>query len=192
MENIFETGQLLLIDKPYRWTSAMAVRKVRDLVDAKVGHAGTLDPLATGLLILCTGKFTKKIDTYMKQEKEYTGTFTLGATTPTYDLEKEPEHFKDTSYITQSLLDDTARRYTGEIEQVPPAYSAIKKNGVRAYELARQGVAEHWRPVKSRSLISKWMAVICRSYPSAWFVPRVPIYAVLPMTSGKRSVVVHT
>ena len=142
MENIFDTGQLLLVDKPYTWTSAMAVRKVRDLVDAKVGHAGTLDPLATGLLILCTGKFTKRIDSYMKQEKEYTGTFTLGATTPTYDLEKEPENFKDSSGVTQALLDETARRFTGEISQTPPVYSAIKKNGVRAYELARQGVAQ--------------------------------------------------
>jgi tRNA pseudouridine55 synthase len=142
MENIFETGQVLLIDKPYTWTSAMAVRKVRDLVDAKVGHAGTLDPLATGLLILCTGKFTRKINDYMSQEKEYTGSFTLGATTPTYDLEQEPEHFRDSGFVTQEILDATALKFTGEIEQVPPVYSAIKKNGKRAYELARQGIAQ--------------------------------------------------
>jgi tRNA pseudouridine55 synthase len=139
MENPFEAGQVLLINKPLHWTSADVVKKIRNLLKVKVGHAGTLDPLATGLLILCTGKFTKKINEYMSREKEYTGTFTLGATTPTYDLESEPENLKDYSGVTQARLQETARLFTGEIMQVPPAYSAIKKDGKRAYDLARQG-----------------------------------------------------
>ncbi|HVU84459.1 MAG TPA: tRNA pseudouridine(55) synthase TruB [Puia sp.] len=139
MENPFEAGQVLLINKPLHWTSADVVKKIRNLLKVKVGHAGTLDPLATGLLILCTGKFTKKINEYMSREKEYTGTFTLGATTPTYDLESEPGNPKDYSGVTQARLQETARLFTGEIMQVPPAYSAIKKDGKRAYDLARQG-----------------------------------------------------
>ena len=100
--NIFEQGQVLLIDKPLEWTSFDVVRKIRNLIKIKkVGHAGTLDPLATGLLIVCTGRFTKKINEYMAEEKEYTGTFTLGATTPTYDLESEPVNFKDMNNITE-------------------------------------------------------------------------------------------
>jgi tRNA pseudouridine55 synthase len=139
MENPFEAGQVLLINKPLHWTSADVVKKIRNLLKVKVGHAGTLDPLATGLLILCTGKFTKKINEYMSREKEYTGTFTLGATTPTYDLESEPENPKDYSGITRARLQEVASLFTGEIMQVPPAYSAIKKDGKRAYDLARQG-----------------------------------------------------
>jgi tRNA pseudouridine55 synthase len=116
------------------------VRKIRNLVKIKkVGHAGTLDPLATGLLIVCTGKFTKKINEYMAQEKEYTGTFTLGATTPTYDLEREPVNFKETKGLNDELIFATTRKFTGEIMQVPPAHSAIKIDGRRVYELARQG-----------------------------------------------------
>ncbi len=139
MENPFEAGQVILINKPLHWTSADVVKKIRNLVNVKVGHAGTLDPLATGLLILCTGKFTKKINTYMSQEKEYTGTITIGATTPSYDLENEPGNFKDYSEVTDLQIQAIARQFTGEIRQVPPAYSAIKKNGQRAYDLARQG-----------------------------------------------------
>jgi tRNA pseudouridine55 synthase len=131
---------VLLINKPLRWTSFDAVRKIRNLIRIKkVGHAGTLDPLATGLLIICTGKFTKKINEYMAREKEYTGSFTLGATTPTYDLESEPVNFKPFEHITSSLIKDAAARLTGEIMQVPPAHSAIKIEGKRVYELARQG-----------------------------------------------------
>jgi tRNA pseudouridine55 synthase len=138
--NIFSEGQVLLINKPLEWTSFDAVRKIRNTIKIKkVGHAGTLDPLATGLLIICTGKFTKKINEYMAQEKEYTGTFTLGATTPTYDLESEPENFKPVDAITESLVHETTKQFTGEILQVPPAHSAIKVNGKRVYELARQG-----------------------------------------------------
>lgn len=141
MMNPFEEGQMILINKPLHWTSADVVKKIRNRVQAKVGHAGTLDPLATGLLILCTGKFTKKINEYMAAEKEYTGTFTLGATTASYDLETTPENQKDYSNITAVDLDSISKKFTGEIIQVPPVYSAIKKNGERSYDLARQGRA---------------------------------------------------
>ncbi|HWI90719.1 MAG TPA: tRNA pseudouridine(55) synthase TruB [Flavisolibacter sp.] len=139
--NVFAEGKVLLIDKPLRWTSFDAVRKIRNLIRIKkVGHAGTLDPLATGLLIVCTGKFTKKINEYMAQEKEYTGTFTLGATTPTYDLESEPQNFKPIEHVSKEQLKDVARSFTGAIMQTPPIHSAIKKEGKRVYELARKGV----------------------------------------------------
>jgi tRNA pseudouridine55 synthase len=138
--NIYEEGQVLLINKPLRWTSFDAVKKIRNMVRTKkVGHAGTLDPLATGLLIICTGKFTKKINEYMAQEKEYTGTFTLGATTPTYDLESEPENFKPIENIKEEDLKSATRHFIGEIMQIPPAHSAIKVDGKRLYESARQG-----------------------------------------------------
>ncbi len=140
MENIYETGQVILIDKPYDWTSFDVVRKIRNLIKIKkIGHAGTLDPLATGLLILCTGKYTKKINEYMAREKEYTGTVMLGAVTPTYDLESIPEQFKDISLITEEQIRDATKLFTGNIMQRPPMYSAIKKDGKRAYELARRG-----------------------------------------------------
>lgn len=139
--NPFEEGRILLIDKPLYWTSFDAVRKIRNLTRTKkVGHAGTLDPLASGLLIICTGKFTKKINEYMAQEKEYTGTITLGAITPTYDLESEPVEHRPFEQITQEALEQTARSLTGDILQVPPIHSAIKKEGKRVYELARKGV----------------------------------------------------
>lgn len=129
-----------MIDKPLRWTSFDAVRKIRNLIRIKkVGHAGTLDPLATGLLIICTGKFTKKINEYMSQEKEYTGTITLGAVTPTYDLESEPVDNKPVDYLTEEKIKEATIPFTGEILQVPPAHSAIKQDGKRVYELARQG-----------------------------------------------------
>jgi tRNA pseudouridine55 synthase len=147
--NIFETGQVLLINKPYDWTSFDVVRKIRSMVRIKkVGHAGTLDPLATGLLILCTGKFTKRINEYMAQEKEYTGTFVLGATTPTYDLESIPENFAGYNFITPGLLQETTKQFTGLIYQVPPMHSAIKKEGRRVYELARRGETIELEPRK--------------------------------------------
>jgi len=139
--NSFEEGRVILVNKPLRWTSADVVKKIRNRVHVKVGHAGTLDPLATGLLILCTGRFTKKINEYMAKEKEYTGTFTLGATTPSYDLETPPGNQKDISGLTPAVLKEAARKLTGDIIQVPPVYSAIKKNGERSYDLARQGRA---------------------------------------------------
>jgi len=140
-------GQVLLIDKPLHWTSFDVVRKLRNLLQIKkIGHAGTLDPLATGLLIVCTGKFTKKINEYMAQEKEYTGSITLGAVTPTYDLESEPEQQKEFSFITQEMLEAASKKFIGDIEQVPPIYSAIKKDGVALYELARRGEEVELKP----------------------------------------------
>lgn len=140
LQQAFTEGKVLLIDKPLHWTSFDAVRKIRNLIRIKkVGHAGTLDPLATGLLIICTGKFTKRINEYMAKEKEYTGTFVLGATTPTYDLESEPENHRSIDGIDITAIEKAAAQLTGEIMQVPPAHSAIKKDGVRVYELARQG-----------------------------------------------------
>jgi tRNA pseudouridine55 synthase len=139
--NSFEEGKVILIDKPYEWTSFDVVRKIRNLIRIKkVGHAGTLDPLATGLLIVCTGKFTKKINDYMAQEKEYIGTITLGAVTPTYDLESEPVNFKPFEHVTEEELKQIANSFTGEIMQTPPIHSAIKKDGKRVYELARRGI----------------------------------------------------
>lgn len=141
IQTIFTEGQVLLVDKPLEWTSFDVVAKVRNTIKIKkVGHAGTLDPLATGLLILCTGKFTKKINEYQAREKEYTGTFTLGAVTPTYDLESEPEQFIDYSFVTEELLHATTKQFIGDIQQVPPTYSAIKKNGQAAYVMARKGI----------------------------------------------------
>ncbi|MHA4807648.1 tRNA pseudouridine(55) synthase TruB [Flavitalea flava] len=139
--SIFSEGQVLLLDKPLHWTSFDVVRKIRGMVRVKkVGHAGTLDPLATGLLILCTGKFTKKINEYMAREKEYTGCITLGATTPTFDLESQPQDLKDYSAVTSESLQTVLEKFSGEIWQVPPIHSAIKKEGKRVYELARKGV----------------------------------------------------
>lgn len=147
---LFEDGQVLLIDKPLHWTSFDMVRKIRGMLRIKkVGHAGTLDPLATGLLIICTGKFTKKINEYMSAIKEYTGSFILGAVTPTYDLESLPEQEKDFSFVTDELLLTTVKKFEGEIDQFPPVYSAIKKEGVALYELARRGEAVE---LKSRKI----------------------------------------
>jgi tRNA pseudouridine55 synthase len=145
-EEDFKNGQVLLIDKPLEWTSFQAVNKLRwhikqrfKIKKIKVGHAGTLDPLATGLLIICTGKQTKEIHTYQGQEKEYTGTFTVGATTPSYDLETEIDENFPTEHITEELLKETTKQFVGEIQQKPPIFSAIKKDGKRLYELARKG-----------------------------------------------------
>ncbi|MGZ5246684.1 MAG: tRNA pseudouridine(55) synthase TruB, partial [Flavitalea sp.] len=136
----FESGQMMLIDKPIDWTSFDVVRKVRNMIKIKkVGHAGTLDPLASGLLILCTGKFTKKINEYMAKEKEYTGTITLGASTPTYDLESEPVAQCSIDHLTDEIIKQATHKFTGPIMQVPPIHSAIKINGRRVYELARKG-----------------------------------------------------
>src|SRR5687767_777742 len=136
----FEEGQLLLINKPLEWTSFDVVQKLRNIIKIKkIGHAGTLDPLASGLLILCTGKFTKRINEYMAKEKEYTGTITLGATTPTYDLESEPQNFTEYQSVSPEQIEAVTKLFTGDILQVPPAHSAIKKDGKRVYELARKG-----------------------------------------------------
>ena len=140
-QETFEEGKVLLIDKPLDWTSFDVVRKIRNLIKIKkVGHAGTLDPLATGLLIVCTGKFTKKINQFMAQEKEYTGQITLGAVTPTYDLESEPRDFKSIDGITPELIAEAVQNFIGEILQTPPIHSAIKQKGKPVYLQARKGI----------------------------------------------------
>jgi len=142
----FLSGQILLIDKPLHLTSFDVVNKLRweikhafNIKKIKVGHAGTLDPLATGLLIICTGKMTKQIDTFQSQVKEYTGTFVLGSTTPSYDLETEINATFPTEHITKALINETTKQFIGDIEQFPPIFSAIKKDGKRLYEFARAG-----------------------------------------------------
>ncbi len=143
----YSAGKVLLFDKPLTWTSFNVVSKVRYLTKVKkVGHAGTLDPLATGLLIVCTGKFTKKINEYMGMPKEYTGTITLGSTTPSFDLETEPENFKDVSNISQADILAATEQFKGNILQYPPQHSAIKKDGKRLYESARQGITVEIEP----------------------------------------------
>ena len=145
-ETILE-GQVLLIDKPLTWSSFQAVNKLKyalkrhyDLPKKfKIGHAGTLDPLATGLLIICTGKFTKRITKIQAQAKEYTGTITVGATTPSYDLETEVDATFPTEHISEALIQETTKQFLGEIDQKPPVFSAIKKDGKRLYEHARAG-----------------------------------------------------
>ena len=139
-------GHTLLINKPLRWTSFDVVKKIRNTLRSalqikkiKVGHAGTLDPLADGLLIVCTGKFTKRINEFQAQEKEYTAEFTLGATTPSFDLETEINETFDYNHITEDMLKTTAESLTGNILQTPPIYSAIKQDGKRLYEHARKG-----------------------------------------------------
>ena len=137
----FLEGKVLLIDKPLQWTSFDMVKKVRWLTKImKVGHAGTLDPLATGLLIICTGKFTKQINDYMGMKKEYTGSLVLGATTASYDLEQEPENFKSIEGINPAAIQAATEPFIGTIFQYPPQHSAIKKDGKRLYETARQGI----------------------------------------------------
>jgi tRNA pseudouridine55 synthase len=142
----FQDGQVLQIDKPLNWTSFQAVNKLKwalksklGLKKIKIGHAGTLDPLATGLLLVCTGKFTKRIAELQGQEKEYTGTITVGATTPSYDLETEINETFPTEHITEELIHETVKQFLGEIDQRPPIFSALKKDGVRLYEHARNG-----------------------------------------------------
>jgi tRNA pseudouridine55 synthase len=143
----YQNGQILLIDKPIHWSSFQAVNKLKyALINKlglpkkfKIGHAGTLDPLATGLLLVCTGKFTKRITELQGQAKEYTGTFFIGATTPSYDLETEIDQTFPTEHIDENLIHETVKQFLGEINQKPPIYSAIKKDGVRLYEHARAG-----------------------------------------------------
>lgn len=146
LEQLME-GQVLLVNKPLEWTSFDVIKKIRVSAGiSKVGHAGTLDPLATGLLIVCTGKFTKKINEYMGMEKEYTGSFTLGAVTPTYDLESEPTEIKPYEQITLQDMERVLPQFTGLIQQVPPIHSAIKKDGKPAYIMARKGIDVQLEP----------------------------------------------
>jgi tRNA pseudouridine55 synthase len=158
----FRAGEVLLINKPFKWTSFQLVNKMKWLLknhpslivdgkrtQAKIGHAGTLDPLATGLLIVCTGKQTKNIEQYQAQEKEYTGTFYIGATTPCYDLEKEIDAYYPTEHITDELIYATTKQFIGKIQQTPPLFSAIKIEGKRAYDIARAGETAE---IKSREV----------------------------------------
>lgn len=155
-DNPFSQGKVILIDKPLEWTSFQVVNKVRWLIKRKfklkkikVGHAGTLDPLASGLLILCSGKETKNITTYQAQRKEYTGTITLGAITPSYDLETEIDKRFDYDHLTEDDIKRAAKSFVGTIAQKPPIFSAIKKDGKRLYELARAGETTE---IKSREV----------------------------------------
>jgi len=145
----FAEGELLLINKPYNWTSFDVVGKIRNSLKPlklKVGHAGTLDPLATGLLIICTGKLTKQIDTFQAEEKEYTGTMVLGESTPSYDMETDADATYDISNITEEQIYTATKQFTGDIQQYPPAHSAVKINGERLYEKARRGEEVEMRP----------------------------------------------
>ncbi|MDT0553479.1 tRNA pseudouridine(55) synthase TruB [Urechidicola vernalis] len=152
----YKNGQVLLIDKPLNWTSFQVVNKLRweirqkyKIKKIKVGHAGTLDPLATGLLILCTGKFTKRIETFQAQEKEYTGTITVGGSTPSYDLETEIDKQFPTDHISEKLIHNTTKQFLGQIDQKPPIFSALKKDGKKLYEIARAGETTE---IKSRKI----------------------------------------
>jgi tRNA pseudouridine55 synthase len=152
-------GQIILINKPYDWTSFDVVKYIRKAIPPlsfgegsgvrpKVGHAGTLDPLATGLLVLCTGAMTKKITEIQDSEKEYTGSFTLGGTTASYDMETEVSEEKDISHITKELIHQTTQQFAGEVFQTPPSHSAAKVKGRRAYAMARNGEAVELTPKK--------------------------------------------
>ncbi len=149
----FKNGQVLLIDKPLNWSSFQVVNKLRwhirktfNIKKIKVGHAGTLDPLASGLLVICTGKMTKQINTFQAQIKEYTGTITLGSTTPSFDLETDIDQTYPTEHITEKLIKETTKQFIGDIEQYPPVFSAIKKEGKRLYEFARAGETVEIKP----------------------------------------------
>ncbi|MCF6350585.1 MAG: tRNA pseudouridine(55) synthase TruB [Flavobacteriaceae bacterium] len=149
----YKNGQVLVIDKPLHWTSFQVVNKIRwhirqkfNIKKIKVGHAGTLDPLATGLLIICTGKFTKTINDYQAQTKEYIGTITLGASTPSFDLETEIDKIYPIEHLTKELIYKTTAQFTGKILQKPPIFSALKKEGKRLYELARKGETTKIKP----------------------------------------------
>lgn len=151
----FKDGQVLLIDKPLNWTSFQVVNKLRweirtrfNFKKIKVGHAGTLDPLATGLLVVCTGKMTKSITDFQGQEKEYTGIIRLGSTTPSYDLETEIDQKFPTEHLNHEMIYDAVNTFNGEIEQYPPIFSALKKNGKRLYEFARSGESVDIKPRK--------------------------------------------
>ena len=153
----FQTGEIILIDKELKWTSFDVVSKLRnsikkklDIKKIKVGHAGTLDPLATGLLIICTGKMTKNIENFSKLNKTYTGKITLGSTTPSYDLETKPNVHYPIEHIDENMIINTAKKFEGKIFQKPPIFSAVKKDGVRLYKLARKGMDVN---IKKREII---------------------------------------
>lgn len=170
----FLAGQVILIDKPLHWTSFQVVNKVRWLIrqkfnikKIKVGHAGTLDPLATGLLILCSGKMTKEIDRFQGQEKEYSGRFLLGATTPSFDLETEIDQEFSTNHITKEMIESTRKKFVGTIQQKPPVFSALKKDGKRLYAYARDGESVD---VPSREVSITSLILDTSDFPSLQFV----------------------
>jgi tRNA pseudouridine55 synthase len=169
----FLNGQVLLVDKPMGWSSFQAVNSIKwtlrrkfNLKKIKVGHAGTLDPLATGLLLICTGKFTKKIQELQGLLKEYTGTITLGATTPSFDLETEIDQSYPTDHLTEEQIRNTTSQFLGKIEQQPPVFSAIKKDGKRLYEYAREGVSVE---IKSRTIEILEFEILSISMPKVNF-----------------------
>ena len=171
-ENI-KSGQILLIDKPLTWSSFQAVNKIKwaikkkfGLKKIKVGHAGTLDPLATGLLIICTGKFTKKIPELQGQIKEYTGTITLGATRPSYDMETEVDQVFPIQHISEEKIKEATKNFIGEIDQFPPVFSALKKDGKRLYEYAREGVEVE---IKSRKITIEAFEITAINLPEVAF-----------------------
>lgn len=167
MEDSQSSDRVLLVNKPLEWTSFDVVRKLRGrLKIKKIGHAGTLDPLATGLLIICTGKMTKRIDEYQAQEKEYTGRFILGQSTPSHDLETEVTERSDISHITNEQIVEATRPFTGLVDQVPPMHSAIKVDGKRAYELARKGQEAE---LKSRQVTISEFEITAIELPSVSF-----------------------
>ena len=169
----FQTGEMILIDKELNWTSFDVVSKLRNSIKKKlnikkikVGHAGTLDPLATGLLIVCTGKMTKRIDEFSGLNKTYIGKMTIGSSTPSYDLETKPNLYYPTEHINENLIIKTAKKFVGKIEQKPPVFSAVKKNGVRLYKLARKGVKVE---VEKREIIIHDFLIRSINFPEVEF-----------------------
>lgn len=167
----FANGEVLLFDKDLQWTSFDLVSRVRNTLfkitgikKMKVGHTGTLDPLATGLLILCTGKATKQIEYYQAEEKEYIATIKLGATTPSFDLETEEDSQRDCSFVTKELFISAVKKFVGEIEQVPPVFSAVKVKGKRAFNYARNGETLE---LKSRKIVIKDIEIVSFKLPTA-------------------------
>ena len=169
----FQTGEMILIDKELNWTSFDVVSKLRNSIKKKlnikkikVGHAGTLDPLATGLLIICTGKMTKRIDEFSGLNKSYIGKMTIGSTTPSYDLETKPNVYYPTEHINKNLIIETAKKFVGKIDQKPPVFSAVKKDGVRLYKLARKGVKVE---VEKREIIIHDFLISSINFPEVEF-----------------------
>ena len=169
----FQNGEIILIDKELNWTSFDVVSKLRysikkklDLKKIKVGHAGTLDPLATGLLIICTGKMTKRIDEFSCLNKTYTGKITIGSTTPSYDLETKPNVYYPTDHVNDELIQNTAKKFIGKILQKPPIFSAVKKDGVRLYKFARKGVDVR---IEKREITIHDFTIISINFPEIEF-----------------------
>ena len=169
----FQTGEMILIDKELNWTSFDVVSKLRNSIKKKlnikkikVGHAGTLDPLATGLLIICTGKMTKRINEFSGLNKTYVGKMTIGSTTPSYDLETKPNVYYPTEHINKNLIIETAKKFVGKIDQKPPVFSAVKKDGIRLYKLARKGVKVE---VEKREIIIHDFLISSINFPEVEF-----------------------